>query len=63
MAAATRYDMVVIGGGTAGLVTSAGSAGIGARVALIEQHRLGGECLWTGCVPSKAYYRVRARGT
>lgn len=54
MARATRYDMIVIGGGTAGLVTSAGSAGIGARVALIESHRLGGECLWTGCVPSKA---------
>lgn len=46
--------MIVIGGGTAGLVASAGSAGIGARVALIENHRLGGECLWTGCVPSKA---------
>ena len=54
MANATHYDMIVIGGGTAGLVTSAGSAGIGARVALIEQHRLGGECLWSGCVPSKA---------
>ena len=48
------YDMIVIGGGSAGLVTSAGAAGIGARVALIEQDRLGGECLWTGCVPSKA---------
>ena len=48
------YDLVVIGGGTAGLVTAAGSAGIGARVALVERERLGGECLWTGCVPSKA---------
>lgn len=54
MVKTTHYDMIVIGGGTAGLVTSAGSAGIGARVALIEQSRLGGECLWTGCVPSKA---------
>lgn len=54
MANGTQYDMIVIGGGTAGLVTSAGSAGIGARVALIAQSRLGGECLWTGCVPSKA---------
>jgi pyruvate/2-oxoglutarate dehydrogenase complex dihydrolipoamide dehydrogenase (E3) component len=49
-----EHDLVVVGGGTAGLVTSAGAAGIGARVALIEQDRLGGECLWTGCVPSKA---------
>jgi pyruvate/2-oxoglutarate dehydrogenase complex dihydrolipoamide dehydrogenase (E3) component len=49
-----KYDIVVIGGGTAGLVTAAGSAGLGARVALIERDRLGGECLWTGCVPSKA---------
>jgi pyruvate/2-oxoglutarate dehydrogenase complex dihydrolipoamide dehydrogenase (E3) component len=48
------HDLIVIGGGTAGLVTSAGAAGIGARVALIEQDRLGGECLWNGCVPSKA---------
>lgn len=48
------YDIIVIGGGTAGLVTAAGSAGLGARVALIERDRLGGDCLWTGCVPSKA---------
>jgi pyruvate/2-oxoglutarate dehydrogenase complex dihydrolipoamide dehydrogenase (E3) component len=49
-----RYDLIVVGGGAAGLVTAAGSAGIGARVALVERERLGGECLWTGCVPSKA---------
>ena len=48
------HDMIVIGGGAAGLVTSAGAAGLGARVALIERDQLGGECLWTGCVPSKA---------
>jgi pyruvate/2-oxoglutarate dehydrogenase complex dihydrolipoamide dehydrogenase (E3) component len=52
-----RYDLAVIGGGTAGLVASAVSAGIGAKTALIEQNRLGGECLWTGCVPSKAILR------
>jgi pyruvate/2-oxoglutarate dehydrogenase complex dihydrolipoamide dehydrogenase (E3) component len=52
-----RYDLAVIGGGTAGLVSAAVSAGIGARTALVEQHRLGGECLWTGCVPSKAILR------
>jgi pyruvate/2-oxoglutarate dehydrogenase complex dihydrolipoamide dehydrogenase (E3) component len=49
-----EHDLIVVGGGTAGLVASAGAAGIGARVALIEQDRLGGECLWTGCIPSKA---------
>ena len=49
-----RFDVIIIGGGSAGLVTAAGSAGIGARPALIERDRLGGECLWTGCVPSKA---------
>ncbi|HEX2188558.1 MAG TPA: mercuric reductase [Longimicrobiaceae bacterium] len=55
-----RYDLAVIGGGTAGLVTAAVSAGIGARTALVERHRLGGECLWTGCVPSKAILRSAA---
>jgi pyruvate/2-oxoglutarate dehydrogenase complex dihydrolipoamide dehydrogenase (E3) component len=44
----------VIGGGTAGLVTAAGTAGLGGRVALVESHRMGGDCLNTGCVPSKA---------
>lgn len=48
------FDLVVVGGGTAGLVSTAVAAGLGARVALIERDRLGGECLWTGCVPSKA---------
>ncbi len=49
-----RYHLVVIGGGTAGLVTAAGAAGLGARVALVERYLLGGDCLNTGCVPSKA---------
>lgn len=49
-----RYHWVVVGGGTTGLVAAAGAAGLGARVALIERHRLGGDCLNTGCVPSKA---------
>jgi pyruvate/2-oxoglutarate dehydrogenase complex dihydrolipoamide dehydrogenase (E3) component len=50
---AARYDLVVIGGGTAGLVCAAGAAALGARVALVERDRLGGDCLNTGCVPSK----------
>lgn len=49
-----RYNMVVIGGGTAGLVTAAGVAGLGGKVALIERQFLGGDCLNFGCVPSKA---------
>ena len=48
------YNVVVIGGGTAGLVTAAGTAGLGGRVALAERHLMGGDCLNTGCVPSKA---------
>ena len=48
-----RYDLVVLGGGTAGLVSAAGAAGLGARVALVERHLLGGDCLTVGCVPSK----------
>jgi pyruvate/2-oxoglutarate dehydrogenase complex dihydrolipoamide dehydrogenase (E3) component len=52
------YDFVVIGGGTAGLVCAVGAAGLGARVALVERGRLGGDCLNTGCVPSKAILRT-----
>ena len=49
-----QFDVVVIGGGTAGLVTASGCARLGRKVALIEKHKLGGDCLWTGCVPTKA---------
>lgn len=52
-----KYDMLVIGGGAGGLVTAAGSAGVGARVALMERNFLGGDCLNTGCVPSKAFLK------
>ncbi len=48
-----RYHLVVIGAGTAGLVTAAGAAGLGAKVALIESRMMGGDCLNVGCVPSK----------
>ena len=47
------YDMIAIGAGTAGLVSSGGAAMLGARSALIEKHLMGGDCLVTGCVPSK----------
>ncbi|QDU82291.1 Mercuric reductase [Polystyrenella longa] len=49
-----RYHLVVIGAGTAGLVTAAGAAGLGAKVALVERGLMGGDCLNVGCVPSKA---------
>jgi pyruvate/2-oxoglutarate dehydrogenase complex dihydrolipoamide dehydrogenase (E3) component len=52
-----RYNLVVLGAGTAGLVAAAGAAGIGAKVALIERQLMGGDCLNVGCVPSKAIIR------
>ncbi len=55
---AARYHLVVLGGGTAGLVSAAGAAGLGARVALVERDLLGGDCLNVGCVPSKALIRA-----
>lgn len=51
------YDLVVIGGGSAGLVAAGGAGILGARVALIEKNKLGGDCLYTGCVPSKTLIR------
>ena len=52
------YNLVVIGGGTAGLVSAAGAALLGAKVALVERGLTGGDCLVTGCVPSKALLRA-----
>ncbi len=49
-----KYNVVVIGGGSAGLITAAATSGLGGRVALIERHKMGGDCLNYGCVPSKA---------
>ncbi len=51
---ADRYDLAVIGAGSAGLTAVSFARRLGARVALVEQDRLGGDCTWTGCVPSKA---------
>ncbi len=52
-----EYNLIVIGAGSAGLVTSIIAAGAKAKVALVEKHRMGGDCLNTGCVPSKALIR------
>ena len=49
-----QYDLVAIGGGTGGLITAVGAAYLGLDAAIIEKNALGGDCLWTGCVPSKA---------
>ena len=54
---ADRYTLVIIGGGTAGLVSAHAAAALGAKVALIERNLLGGDCLNVGCVPSKAIIR------
>ena len=48
------YDLAVIGAGSAGLVAARFGADVGARVALLERDRIGGDCTWAGCVPSKA---------
>src|SRR5437879_11098262 len=48
------YEIIVIGGGSAGIVSANVAAALGVRTALVEKERIGGECLWTGCVPSKA---------
>ncbi|MBI3610233.1 MAG: mercuric reductase [Nitrospirae bacterium] len=53
-----RYNLIVIGAGTAGLVTAAAASALGARVALIERHLMGGDCLNVGCVPSKGLIRA-----
>jgi pyruvate/2-oxoglutarate dehydrogenase complex dihydrolipoamide dehydrogenase (E3) component len=51
------YDLIVLGGGSAGLTAAVMSAGLGARTLLVERHKLGGDCLHTGCVPSKSLIR------
>lgn len=58
MAACRSYDLFVIGAGSAGLVAARLAAGLGARVALVEKHRIGGDCTWTGCIPSKTLIRA-----
>ena len=55
---AEKYNLVVLGAGTAGLISAIGAAGLGAKVALIERHLMGGDCLNVGCVPSKGLIRA-----
>ena len=56
-------DLLVVGGGTAGIVGATTAAGFGARTVLVEQARTGGDCLWTGCVPSKTLLSAAAHAT
>jgi pyruvate/2-oxoglutarate dehydrogenase complex dihydrolipoamide dehydrogenase (E3) component len=55
---AESYDLAIIGAGSGGIVAARFAARAGARVALVEKHRIGGDCTWTGCVPSKALLKV-----
>ena len=58
MSSSYEYDAVVIGGGAAGLTASGIAANFGAKTMMIERHRLGGDCTWTGCIPSKALLKA-----
>ncbi|MCS7079889.1 MAG: FAD-dependent oxidoreductase [Chloracidobacterium sp.] len=55
---ADRFDIVIIGAGSGGLTAAGFAAQLGAKVALVEKHRIGGDCTWTGCVPSKALLKA-----
>ncbi|MGD8968203.1 MAG: FAD-dependent oxidoreductase, partial [Anaerolineae bacterium] len=52
------YDLVVVGAGSAGLTAAGFARGLGARVVLVERDRTGGDCTWTGCVPSKTLLKT-----
>lgn len=56
-------DLLVVGGGTAGIVAAKTAAGFGANVVLVERDRTGGDCLWTGCVPSKSLIAAASAAT
>ena len=55
---ARNYDLVIIGAGSGGLTAASFAANLGAKVALVEKNRIGGDCTWTGCVPSKALLKA-----
>jgi pyruvate/2-oxoglutarate dehydrogenase complex dihydrolipoamide dehydrogenase (E3) component len=52
------YDLAIVGGGAAGLIAAPFAVQFGARVAFIEKDRIGGDCTWTGCVPSKTLLKA-----
>jgi pyruvate/2-oxoglutarate dehydrogenase complex dihydrolipoamide dehydrogenase (E3) component len=56
-----KYNLIVLGGGSGGLVVDPGAARLGLKIALVEKNKLGGDCLWTGCVPSKALLHSASR--
>jgi pyruvate/2-oxoglutarate dehydrogenase complex dihydrolipoamide dehydrogenase (E3) component len=56
--AENNYDLVIIGAGSGGLIAAGFAAQLGARVVLVEKSRIGGDCTWTGCVPSKALLKA-----
>src|SRR6202140_3160 len=53
-----QYDLVIIGAGAGGLIAAGFAVQLGAKVALVEKDRIGGDCTWTGCVPSKALLKA-----
>ena len=55
---ANKYDLIVIGGGAAGITAAFTAEGLGKEVAIVEENKLGGECTWSGCVPSKALIKA-----
>ena len=58
-----RYDLLIIGMGSAGMVAAEFASTLGVKVAVAERDRPGGDCLWTGCVPSKALLASARRRT
>src|SRR5579863_6209847 len=55
---AREFDLVIVGAGSGGLTAAGFAAQLGAKVALVEKNRIGGDCTWTGCVPSKALLKA-----
>lgn len=53
-----NYDLAIVGAGAAGLIAADFALHLGAKVSLLEKDRIGGDCTWTGCVPSKALIKV-----